>query len=158
MKAMDRLIPLLRRTALALAGVFVCSAVVVAQTEPAKVLVDDVIPQGNRQVPTQKIISLIRTRPGAEYKQETVDEDVRNLYETKLFANIQVYKQPTPDGKVKVYFAVAEYPSTIQEILYLNAHHLKPDELESTTGLRKGAPLNPIANQIARQAILRRYN
>src|SRR5205807_4568043 len=152
------LLPLLRRTALALAGVFVCSSVVVAQTEPAKVLVDDVIPQGNRQVPTQKIISLIRTRPGAEYKQETVDEDVRNLYETKLFANIQIYKQPTPDGKVKVFIIVAEYPSIVQEIIYKNVKHLKPDELEAITGLRRGMPLNPIQNKIARQAIMRRYN
>ena len=159
MKATDRFSSSLRRTTLALAGLLVSAAVSLAQTEPpGKVMIDDVIPQGNHLVPTQKIISLIRTRPGTEYKQSTIDEDVRRLYETKLFANIQVYKQPTPDNKVKVYFAVAEYPSTIQEILYLNAHHLKPDELESTTGLRKGAPLNPIANQIARQAILRRYN
>jgi outer membrane protein insertion porin family len=159
MKATDRFSSSLRRTTLALAGLLVSAAVTLAQTEPpTKVMVDDIIPQGNHLVPTQKIISLIRTRPGTEYKQSTIDEDVRRLYETKLFANIQVYKQPTPDNKVKVYFAVAEYPSTIQEILYLNAHHLKPDELESTTGLRKGAPLNPIANQIARQAILRRYN
>src|SRR5205823_4269460 len=52
---------------------------------------------------------------------------------------------------------VAEYPSTIQEIVYNGAGHLKADELETITGLRKGAPLNPIANQMARNAILRRY-
>jgi outer membrane protein insertion porin family len=158
MKAMDRLIPRLRRTALALAGVFLCSAVVVAQEQTGKVLVDDVIPEGTHQVPKQKIISLIRTRPGTEYKQETIDEDVRNLYETKLFANIQVYKQPTPDGKVKVYIIVAEYPSIVQEIIYKGTKHLKPDELEAITGLHRGMPLNPIQNKIARQAILRRYN
>ena len=73
---------------------------------------------------------------------------------TRILANVTYHSKAKPIR----YFAVAEYPSTIQEILYLNAHHLKPDELESTTGLRKGAPLNPIANQIARQAILRRYN
>src|SRR5438105_1391002 len=158
MKAMDRLVTPLRRAAIALAGLLLCSPLVPAQDPPAKVLVDDVIPQGNHQVPPQKIISLIKTRPGLEYKQETVDEDVRKLYETKLFANIQVVKQPTPDGKVKVYFLVAEYPSIVQEIIYDGAKHLKPDELESTTGLHKGAPLNPIANKVARQAILRRYN
>jgi outer membrane protein insertion porin family len=156
MKAMDRLITLLRPAALSSA--LLCSTVVLAQDQPAKILVDDVIPQGNRQVPTQKIISLIRTRPGAEYKQEMIDEDVRNLYEAKLFANIQVYKQPTPDGKVKVFFLVAEFPSMVQEIIYKNAKHLKTEELETTTGLRKGMPLNPTQNKIARQAILRRYN
>ncbi|HEV3078975.1 MAG TPA: POTRA domain-containing protein, partial [Gemmataceae bacterium] len=158
MKAMDRLVTPLRCAVIALAGLLVSAPGVPAQEQPAKVLVDDVIPQGNHQVPTQKIISLIKTRPGLEYKQETVDEDVRKLYETKLFANIQVLKQPMPDGKVKVFFLVAEYPSIIQEIIYDGAKHLKPDELESTTGLHKGAPLNPIANKIARQSLLRRYN
>src|SRR5205807_2120347 len=82
MKAMDRYATLLRRAGIALAGLLLCSPVVLAQDPPAKVLVDDVIPQGNHQVPPQKIISLIKTRPGLEYKQETVDEDVRKLYET----------------------------------------------------------------------------
>jgi outer membrane protein assembly factor BamA len=106
MKAMDRLVTLLRCAVIALAGLLVGAPGVPAQEQAAKVLVDDVIPQGNHQVPTQKIISLIKTRPGLEYKQETVDEDVRKLYETKLFANIQVLKQPMPDGKVKVFFLV----------------------------------------------------
>src|SRR5437588_6375188 len=158
MKATDRFISLLRGMALALFGMLVCGTSVLSQQQPAKVLIEDVIPQGNRQVPTQKIISLIKTRPGLDYKQETIDEDVKALYETKLFANIQVYKLPAPDNKVKVYFIVAEYPSTIQEIIYNGAKHLKPDELESITGLRKGAPLNPIQNKVARGAILRRYN
>src|SRR5262249_24953904 len=63
----------------------------------------------------------------------------------------------TPDGKVIVYYDIAEFPSTIQEIVYNGAKRLKNDELETITGLRKGSPLNPIANQMARQAILRRY-
>jgi outer membrane protein assembly complex protein YaeT len=146
------------RSAAALAAMLLWGALVWAQSQAGKVIVDDVIPQGNRQVPTQKIIGLIRTRPGGEYLQETINEDVRKLYETRLFANVRVQTQRTPDDKVKVYFIVTEYPSAIQEIIYNGAKHLKPEELETTTGLHKGAPLNPIANQMARQAILHRYN
>src|SRR5262249_10955588 len=65
---------------------------------------------------------------------------------------------PTEDGKVTVYYLLQEYPSTVQEIVYQGAKHLNPDELEQITGLRKGSPLNPIANQMARQALIRRYN
>jgi outer membrane protein insertion porin family len=158
MRATVRLNLPTRRTAAALVVMLVCSAIGLAQTNSEKILVDDVIPQGNRAVPTQKIISLIKTRPGGEYKQDVVDEDVRKLSETHLFANIRVYSQRTPDNKIKVYFLVTEFPSTVQEIEYRGAKHLKADELETITGLHKGAPLNPIANRMAREAILRRYD
>jgi outer membrane protein assembly complex protein YaeT len=158
MRVTDRLSLPVRRSALALVGTLMCAAFCLAQSQAGKVLVDDVIPQGNRLVPPQKIIGLIKTRPGTEYSAEVVQEDVRRLWETRLFANIRVQTQQAGNNKIKVYFIVAEYPSTIQEIVYQGAKHLKPDELETITGLHKGAPLNPIANQMARQSILRRYN
>jgi outer membrane protein assembly complex protein YaeT len=155
---MDRWKPLLRHTAAALVGLLVCGSLVsMAQTPSGKIIVEDVIPEGNGTVPKQKIISLIKTRPGTEFNQETINEDVRRLYETKLFANIRVHTQQVSDTKIRVYILVAEYPSTVQEVVYQGNHHLKPDELEVITGIRKGSPLNPIANQMACQAILRRY-
>jgi outer membrane protein assembly complex protein YaeT len=132
-------------------------ALAAAQQPGNKVLIDDVIPQGNHVVPTQRIMSLIKTKPGNEYQQDALDEDVRKLYESKLFANIRVQVQPLPNNHVKVYFIVAEYQNTIQEIVYQGNHHVKPDELDTITGLRRGQPLNPIANKIAQQAILRHY-
>jgi outer membrane protein insertion porin family len=157
MKATDRTGLRVRRTTLVLGGMLLCSVVALGQTVPPKVIVEDVVPQGNRLVPSQRIISLIRTRPGGEYSEETVAEDVRKLTETRLFANVRVFKQTTGENKVKVYFHVTEFTTTIQEILYPGAKHLKPDELETLTGLRKGAPLNPIANKMAVNAIQRRY-
>jgi outer membrane protein assembly complex protein YaeT len=158
MIASDRLISPVRRCALAVAGVLFHAALALAQpATTGKVLVEDVIPQGNRVVPTQKIMSLIKTRPGSEYQQDTLDEDVKKLYESKLFANIKVEVQPLPNNRVKVFFVIAELQNTIQEIIYIGNHHMKPDELDTITGLRRGQPLNPIANKIAQQAILRHY-
>jgi outer membrane protein assembly factor BamA len=135
-----------------------CTAAALAQAPAGKVFVADVIVQGNQNVPTQKILSLIRTHAGAEYSADVVAEDVRRLYkETQSFQNIRVAEKPTGDGKVVVYFQVVELPSVVQEIVYQGAKHLKPDELESLTGLHKGVPLNPMAVKLAREAILRRY-
>src|SRR6516225_7991928 len=131
MKATDRFNIPVRRSAVALAGILLCGAVCLAQEKSAKILVEDVIPQGNHIVPTQKIISLIKTRPGVEYQQDVINEDVRRLQETRLFANVQAFKRPVSDGRVNVYFIVTELPSTIQEVIYQGAKHLKPDELES---------------------------
>ena len=63
-------------------------------SDGGKVLVADVIPQGNHTVSTQRIMSLIRTRPGAAYSKATVDDDLRRLYETKLFRNVEARTAP----------------------------------------------------------------
>jgi outer membrane protein assembly complex protein YaeT len=161
MKATDRSASVAFRTAglllaLLLGGV-ACPVRAQAPATAGKYLVNDVIPQSNHLVPTSRVMSLIHTRPGAEYVQETVNDDVRRLYETHQFGNIEVQIRYTPDGKVNVYFLFVEGPSAIQDIKYQGAKHLKPEELNTITGLRKGSPLNPTANQMACQAIVRRY-
>jgi outer membrane protein assembly factor BamA len=145
-------------------GSLVSAWVCLAQTPqaPEKVIVADVIPQvvpqGSQTVPTQKIISLLKTRPGSEYQQEVVKEDVRRLTDTKQFADIRVMTQPTPDNKIIVYFQLKELPGVIQDVVYQGANHLKQDDLEGITNLKKGTPLNPWAVQKARQAILDKYH
>jgi outer membrane protein assembly factor BamA len=146
------------RLAAILAALLACVTTALAQVaSPGKVIVADVIPQGNKNVPSEKIMSLIKTKPNGEYNPDTINEDVQRLYETRSFANIRVTEQRRDDGKVVVYFQFVELPGIIQEIVYQGANHLKNDELESITGLRKGAPLNPIGTRLARDAILRKY-
>ncbi len=144
-----------------LAVLFLGFAASLAQSPADKVFVADVIPQfipqASQTMPTQRIMSLIQTKPGTEYKAAVVAEDVRKLYETKLFADIRVVTQQTADKKVIVYFQLKELPGVVREILYLGANHLKKDDLEATTGLKVGVPLNPWATQKARQAILAKY-
>src|SRR5437773_12257957 len=113
MIATDRIGWRVRRITAVLVGMLLCGVVGLAKTVPPKIIVEDVVPQGNRLVPSQRIIGLIKTRPGNEYLQETIAEDVRKLYQTKLFANVRAQAQPTGENKVKVYFYVAEFTTTI---------------------------------------------
>lgn len=136
-----------------LGGVELC----LAQAPAGKVMVADVLPEGNRMVPTQRIMGLIRTRPGVEYSPGTVDEDVRRLYDTRSFSDIRVRLDNLPNNRVNVHFKFVELPSVVQEIIYGGAKHLSKEDLESATGLRKGMPLNPVANNLARQAIIAKY-
>jgi outer membrane protein assembly complex protein YaeT len=128
-----------------------------AQTPASGTQVADVIPQGLHLVPTPKVMSLIHTRPGADYSEEVVREDVRRLYETHSFSDIRVELNTLPDNRVVVNFWFREMPSVIREIVFKGANHLSKDDLEQATGLKKGAPLNPVANQLACQAIIRKY-
>jgi outer membrane protein assembly complex protein YaeT len=156
MKATDRFPSSARRLAAVLIGLLIGGGACLAQT-PSKAIVADVIPVGNHQMATQRITSLLKIHPGAEYSQSVVDEDVRTLYQTKQFKDVQVRLQDAGEGKVIVYFQLTEHPNRIEDIQYLGAKRFSKEDLDGITGLHKGQPLNPIANQIARQAILRKY-
>jgi outer membrane protein assembly factor BamA len=47
--------------------------------------------------------------------------------------------------------------TTVEEVVYEGVHSIKKSELESLTGVRKGAPLNPSQNRVACQSIVNRY-
>jgi outer membrane protein insertion porin family len=111
------------RTTVVLVGILLSGAIGFAQTvAPAaapKVMVDEVVLQGNRLVPSQKIMSLLKTRPGSDYSHDTIAADLCTLYETKLFANVCSIVQPTGPNKVKISFEVSEFATTIQEVIYV---------------------------------------
>jgi outer membrane protein assembly complex protein YaeT len=176
MKATDRRKALLVTCAAVLPGLVLCGrtalraqppAAPVPVTQPAgKVLVADVIVNistGSNGSPprssVQQIQGMLKTKPGSEYSGETVEEDTRTLYATKQYANIQVDRRTEPDGRVTVYFFVREYPGKVEKVTYNGAQHLGKDkELEELTGIRVGAPCNPVANRMACQAIVRKLN
>lgn len=156
MNATDRVPPPGAAPALLLAALVLGSAAPAQAPADKKELVADVIAQGNRNVATQQIIAALKTRPGAEYRRDIVAEDVRTLYQTGSFADVRVTEGHTPQGVV-VYFQFREPEAVVREVVYQGAKHLRADELEHVTGLHKGAPLNPVANCMAREAIVRRY-
>lgn len=145
-----------------LAGLLLCAAAALAQTPvapmPRKVLVEDVRLQGNIQIPTHRIMPFIKTRAGQDYNEDAIQEDLKTLYGTKLFANVNASKQFMPSGNVIVFFSVVETPSKIENIDYGKSGHLKIKELESLTNLKRGQPMNPIINRRACQEIVRRLN
>jgi hypothetical protein len=120
--------------------------------------ISKVVITGNHSVPTERIASILKTRAGSEYDQETLNDDIRAVYKTRLFTSVRAETLSTCDGRVAVSLLVAELPSTVQEIIYDGAKHMKPDELEKVTGLRKATPLDPAANSQAATALLKAYH
>ncbi len=166
MRAMDRFLSPPRRWAGAVAGLLLWAeaglgqgALPPAYSPPAKVTVADVTVEGNSSTPSQRILGHVKTRVGNELSRDAVSEDVRRVTEAGLVANVSVRTVPVaghPD-QVKVVFVVAERAGKIQDIVYNGAKHLKPDELNTLTGLKKGAPLIPWQNQEACRRISEKY-
>jgi outer membrane protein assembly complex protein YaeT len=162
MHATDRCLPPASPWAGALAGLLLWAAAGLAQTLPPprpldQAFVADVKVQGNRNTPAQRIFNTVRTRANTPYSQATVNEDIRKLSETGLFANVWVKTDPRPDGSIEVTFVVAERAGRVEDIVYQGAKHLKPDDLKTLTGIRKGEPMVPWRNQQACRLILEKY-
>lgn len=131
----------------------------VAADNPQGKQIADIVPIGNKLHTSQQILNIMHTRAGKTYDEATVQEDVRRLLNTRWFtpSGVRILTTNESDGRITVTVYVTELTSTVQEILYDGAEHLSKNELQSLTGLRKGDAMNPLANELGRQAILRKY-
>ncbi len=114
---------------------------------PAKETVADVIVVGNRNIPTEKIMRSIKTKPGGEYSKSMLQTDATTLTATRMFRNVSVKETRLGDGRYQVYFEVQEYPNLIREVIFKNNNHISEKELENMVRLRKGTPLDPTSNR-----------
>jgi outer membrane protein assembly complex protein YaeT len=130
-----------------------------AGDSPVGKIVAAVVPVHNRVHTSEQIVGLMHTKAGKPYDEAVVQEDIRRLHATKWFTpgSIQVHTQQEPDGRVTVFVNLAELLSTVQDVQYIGAQHISQSELQNITGVRKGEPMNPLANEIGAQAIRRKY-
>ena len=149
----------LTTAALAVAAALAAGGPAGAADTPVGRVVADVIPLHPRVHPPQQIIALLHTRAGVPYDEAVAQEDIRRLHATKWFipGGVQFHTRLDPDGRVTVYVYVTELTSTVQEVVYVGGQHLSQDKLRTLAGVRKGEPMNPLSNELGRQAILREY-
>jgi outer membrane protein insertion porin family len=103
---------------------------------------------GNRNIPTEKIMRYIHTRPGMEYNPSTLYDDITRLIESRMFKSARPREERTKGGVI-VFFDVTEYPNLVQEVIFKNAHHISAKELEGMARIHKGMPLDTTSNKAA---------
>lgn len=168
MRAKDRFLPRARHVAGALVSLLLGHQAGMGQSPlppaitaaaPGKVMVADVEVRGATTTPVERLRAAIKTRAGTELSRDGINDDVRRLTETGLVANVWVRTEALPGqpDQVKVVFVVSERSGRIREVAYHGAQHLKNDELQSLTNLKKGDPLIPWRNQEAARRILEKY-
>ncbi len=129
-----------------------------AELPPTGKIIAAIKPENHRFQSTAHILNRMQLRVGQAYSQATAQEDVQRLMSTGWFRNVKIYTELTDNDQVIVSVLVDEVPNTVQEIVYRGAENQSFEELDKLTGLRRGMPLNPMANERARQAILRKYH
>jgi outer membrane protein insertion porin family len=84
------------------------SAAYAQQPVPAKVERIDV--RGNRRIPLDTVrASIIQTREGEAYDESNIEADLRSLYKTNFFENIEIQEDDGNIGKI-ITFVVKEKP------------------------------------------------
>ena len=117
---------------------------------PNDKVVAELTVRNNRLVATNQILNTIKTRVDKKYDHATVQNDVSALMATKSFTNVQASFEPTPDGKVKVIFDVAELPNVVTEIRFEGA---KSGTITTSTCEFPTVPTNQNTSSIASSPI-----
>ena len=159
MQVMERFLLPAARCAGVLLGLLLAGRGALAQgpAAPGKILISDVLINGNRRMSTEQIKALLHTKVGNEYSSGVIDDDVRTLYKTNQFSNISPSILADGPNRTKVYFSVREMPNKVQKVTFLGAKHIKEEELRKLSGINVDMTLNPNLNQKACQDILNKY-
>lgn len=103
-------------------------------------LVTEVKVKGARIVSQEMIISKVRTSVGKEFSQDTLSEDIKRLYATGYFIDVEVELEEYKEG-LRVIFVVDEKPRLV-DIIIEGATYLKSDYLKGKMTSRVGEILD----------------
>ena len=99
--------------------------------------------EGNQTVPEAKVRRHIHTRAGRPFEMEKIEDDVRQLYATRLFVGVKTYSEQVPGGRVVV-FRVTERP-TVNDVLFVGNRKVKDKVLQKEITLKAGDASDPFA-------------
>ncbi|HEU4504758.1 MAG TPA: outer membrane protein assembly factor BamA [Nitrospira sp.] len=111
---------------------------VTAQTSAVKVASIDI--RGNKKIELPAIEGRLTLKPGDPYTPENVRGQIRILYETGYFEDVQVETESTPEG-IALIFIVQEKPF-ITEIVFDGNEELSDDKLKEKITIKSQAFLD----------------
>lgn len=95
---------------------------------------------GNERVDTAVITSNIKTKEGDAYNLDKIREDMKNIYKTGFFSDVQIDIGDSEKGK-DITFVVIERPP-VQSILVSGNKKVKTDDLIDKVKVKTGTVLN----------------
>jgi len=98
--------------------------------------------QGNKNVSTQKILLLLKSRPQTKYDKELLKDDIRRLGETGYFSDIS-YTEEEKGGEIFITINLKEKP-VIEKITFNGNRKIKTKHLKKYIGIGKGEIFNEV--------------
>ncbi len=111
-----------------------------AQSEKRNLKVIRIDVRGNQVINTSTVLNNMKTRPGVELNQQTVNEDVKRLYGTGFFQDIRIDVEETAEG-IRLIVVVDEKP-VVRHIVIAGNVILKERDIRKDLGLIEGQVLD----------------
>jgi len=102
--------------------------------------IDSVSVKGNKRIETDAILAVIESQKGAKYDQNTLNKDLRSIYQMGFFEDVQIDTEESPGGK-SVAVKVSEKPS-IGKITLLGTKKIDQKDLVDVLGIKKYSIIN----------------
>ncbi|MCF7876992.1 MAG: outer membrane protein assembly factor BamA [Candidatus Omnitrophica bacterium] len=93
--------------------------------------------EGNNIISDAKIVSEIKTKAGQSFNKNTINQDVKNLYQTGFFQEVATETKEGPEGVVVV-FKVEEKP-VIEELLVEGQRYIRKKQILDEIELKEGS-------------------
>jgi outer membrane protein insertion porin family len=117
--------------------------------------VRDIVVEGNKRVEARVVLNRIQTKIGDSFSPGAVREDVRAIFASGLFDDVQVRTEEF-EGGVRLIFVIVERP-LLRELSFEGNREMKTDDLREKAALRLGVHYNPVDVQKAEEAIRQKY-
>jgi len=143
--------PMLKRHLIAC--LMLLSAVLGAAEEVGKVRFEQ---HGGSNVPDEMLQLNLWLRPGREFSQKRLDEDIKRLYETGSFTDVEAVIKKPEEGKVDVTFVLQNTPK-ISEITISGNQKYKTENLLELVTIEAKTPLNDNKLRESASAIRKKY-
>lgn len=105
--------------------------------------IDSLSITGNKRIETDAILAAIESQKGMIFDPESLNKDLRSVYEMGFFEDVQIDVEDGPGGKI-VTFKVSEKPS-IGKITFEGNKKIDQEDLEEVVGIKRYAILNRAA-------------
>ena len=99
------------------------------------------VQQGKNPVQRAFLDHNTRLRKGAHFDAALLDEDIKRLYQTGVFADVSASAEKRADGDVDIRYAMRLKP-TVRKIIVTGNEKLKTSAIREKTTLAEDAPLN----------------
>ncbi|MEX1230070.1 MAG: BamA/TamA family outer membrane protein [Planctomycetaceae bacterium] len=101
--------------------------------------------EGNTSIPDSAMLKYVKTPLGRVTTAQQVRDDVKSLYATRWFLNVEPRTRKTKNGIVLI-FNVYERPVLKSDVELRGNKKIKTKHLLALTGLKEGAPFDVSAN------------
>lgn len=101
----------------------------------AQEIIQTIEVRGQKKIEESAIRAKIQNRVGEKLEPARVQQDIKDLFSTGFFYNVEVEKRVVQPGKIALTFTVYEKP-TISEIKFSGNDEIEEKELSDSTGLK----------------------